>query len=64
MGMFDNVVILDETLAFPAGHRLAGLQTKSFDDPSMSTYLIRDGVRSMGDGIRVFSHGSEEEALA
>ena len=41
MGMFDNVVILDEPLACPAGHPLGGLQTKSFCDPSMSTYLIK-----------------------
>jgi len=40
MGMFDNVVILDEPLACPAGHPLGGLQTKSFRDPSLSTYLI------------------------
>jgi len=40
MGMFDNVVILDEPLACPAGHLLGGLQTKSFRDPSLSTYLI------------------------
>jgi hypothetical protein len=39
--MFDHVVILDEPLACPVGHSLAGLQTKSFADPSMSTYLIR-----------------------
>ena len=43
MGMFDNVVILDEPLACPAGHSLSGLQTKSFPDPSMSTYLIAGG---------------------
>jgi hypothetical protein len=41
--MFDHVVILDEPLACPVGHSLAGLQTKSFADPSMSTYLIRQG---------------------
>ena len=40
MGMFDNVVILDEALACPAGYPLGGLQTKSFGDPSVSTYLI------------------------
>lgn len=45
MGMFDYVVVLDEPLSCPAGHALAGLQTKSFPDPSMSTYLIQqDGV--------------------
>ncbi|GMR21951.1 MAG: hypothetical protein BMS9Abin37_0274 [Acidobacteriota bacterium] len=41
MGRFDNVVMLDEPLTCPVGHPLAGLQTKSFPDPSMSTYLIR-----------------------
>ena len=43
MGMYDNVVILDEPLACPAGHSLSGLQTKSFRDPSMGTYLIAGG---------------------
>jgi len=42
MGMYDNVVLLDEPLACPAGHPLGDLQTKSFCDPSMSTYLIRE----------------------
>lgn len=42
MGMFDHVVMLDEPLTCPAGHPLGGLQTKSFPDPSMSTYLIKD----------------------
>ncbi|MPZ17527.1 MAG: hypothetical protein GEV06_06405 [Luteitalea sp.] len=40
MGMFDNVVVLDETLRCPHGHRVEGFQTKSFDDPSMNTYLF------------------------
>jgi hypothetical protein len=40
MGMFDTVVVLDETLRCPHGHRLEGFQTKSFPDPSMDTYLI------------------------
>jgi hypothetical protein len=40
MGMFDNVVILDETLRCPHGHRVEGFQTKSFSDPSMDTYLV------------------------
>lgn len=40
MGMFDHVIMLDEPLACPAGHPVAGLQTKSFPEPSMSTYLI------------------------
>jgi len=50
MGMFDNVVMLDEPLTCAAGHPLGGLQTKSFPDPSMSTYLIRDDqvVRTAG----------------
>jgi hypothetical protein len=36
MGMFDNVVVLDETLRCPHGHRLEGFQTKSFDNTSMA----------------------------
>ena len=45
MGMFDQVVMLDEPLACPEGHPVGDLQTKSFCDPSMSTYLIaRDRV--------------------
>jgi hypothetical protein len=40
MGMFDNVVVLDETLRCPHGHRLEGFQTKSFDNPSMDVYLF------------------------
>jgi hypothetical protein len=40
MGMFDNVVVLDETLRCPHGHRVEGFQTKSFADPSMDTYLV------------------------
>jgi hypothetical protein len=43
MGMFDNVVLLDEPLTCPAGHSVGGLQTKSFSEPSMSTYLIAKG---------------------
>jgi hypothetical protein len=40
MGMFDTVIFLDGTLHCPAGHPLDELQTKSFPDPSMSTYLV------------------------
>lgn len=40
MGMFDYVVVLDESLRCPDGHHLDGFQTKSFDNPSMATYLI------------------------
>lgn len=40
MGMFDNVVVLDETLRCPHGHRVGGFQTKSFADPSMDTYSV------------------------
>lgn len=40
MGMFDYVVVLDESLHCADGHRLDGFQTKSFDNPSMATYLI------------------------
>lgn len=40
MGMFDNVVVLDETLRCPHGHQVEDFQTKSFADPSMDTYLV------------------------
>lgn len=35
MGLFDNVIVLEEPLTCPDGHSLRGLQTKSFGDPSM-----------------------------
>jgi hypothetical protein len=40
MGMFDNVVVLDETLCCPQGHSVGSFQTKSFADASMDTYLV------------------------
>jgi hypothetical protein len=40
MGMFDNVVVLDESLRCPHGHHVEGFQTKSFADPTMDTYLV------------------------
>lgn len=40
MGMYDNVVVLDEVLRCPHGHVVDGFQTKSFDDPSMAIYLF------------------------
>lgn len=40
MGMFDHVVVLDEILQCPHGHRVESFQTKSFSDPAMDTYLI------------------------
>ena len=40
MGMYDDVVLLDEPLTCPAGHSIGDLQTKSFADPSLSTYLV------------------------
>lgn len=40
MGMFDSVVVLDESLCCADGHQLGGFQTKSFDHPSMDIYLI------------------------
>lgn len=40
MGMYDYVVVLDEVLRCPHGHRVEGFQTKDFDNPSMSTYLL------------------------
>ena len=64
MGMFDNVVILDEPLACPAGHPLGGLQTKSFRDPSLSTYLIAGDrvLRAAGRSWR--DEGEEDERSA
>jgi hypothetical protein len=41
--MFDTVVFLGQQLSCPAGHSLGAFQTKSFPDPSMSTYLIEGG---------------------
>jgi hypothetical protein len=40
MGMFDHVVVLDERLSCPHGHRVGSFQTKSFGDASMDTYLV------------------------
>jgi hypothetical protein len=40
MGMYDYVVVLDEVLCCPHGHQVDGFQTKSFDHPSMDTYLV------------------------
>ena len=40
MGMFDYVVVLDEILSCPHGHRVDGFQTKSFPDPAMDVYLL------------------------
>ena len=64
MGMFDNVVILDEPLACPAGHTVRGLQTKSFHDPSMTTYLIAGGrvLRTTGGSWRDESDEGERSA--
>lgn len=42
MGMFDTVVVLNESLRCPHGHRVEGFQTKSFADPAMDTYLIEE----------------------
>ena len=43
MGMYDSVVFLDQPLTCPAGHPVGDFQTKSFPDPSMSTYLVQGG---------------------
>jgi hypothetical protein len=39
MGMFDHVVVLDETLHCPHGHPVDDFQTKSLD-AAMDTYLL------------------------
>ena len=64
MGMFDNVVILEEPLACPAGYPVSGLQTKSYPDPSLSTYLIRGDsvVRAAGRSWRDDSDEDERSA--
>ena len=49
MGMFDIVVFLDQQPRCPAGHPLGGFQTKSFPDPSMSTYLVEGGGVARGE---------------
>jgi hypothetical protein len=38
--MYDYVVVLDESVRCPHDHQLDGFQTKSFDHPSMTTYLL------------------------
>ena len=38
--MYDYVVVLDENLRCPHDHQVDGFQTKSFDTPSMATYLL------------------------
>jgi hypothetical protein len=44
MGLSDTVLLLDDTVtACPQGHRLRSFQTKDFDDPSMSTYVVHAG---------------------
>lgn len=54
MGMFDHVILLGEILECPHGHPLSGFQTKSFEDPSMATYLF--------DGARIYRVGRESLA--
>lgn len=61
MGMFDNVVVLDETLRCPHGHRVEGFQTKSFDDPSMDIYLF-DGPHIYRVARGMFAKPGETEA--
>ena len=61
MGMFDHVVVLDETLQCPHGHRVESFQTKSFSEPAMDTYLI--------EGPRVYlvtrgPFGAADDAVA
>ena len=46
MGMYDYIVVLDEILSCPHGHRVDDFQTKSFADPGMDVYLL--------EGARVF----------
>lgn len=60
MGMFDHVVILGEPLACVAGHPLGGLQTKSFLDPSLTTYLI-EGDRVVRTAGRSWQDESGED---
>jgi hypothetical protein len=38
--MYDHVVVLDEELRCPNNHRVDDFQTKSFDEPSLDTYLF------------------------
>lgn len=54
MGMFDYVVVLDEVLHCPHGHPVGGFQTKSFDDPSMDTYLVD------GPYVHLVERGSDD----
>lgn len=56
MGMYDTVIVLDETLSCPHGHPVNDFQTKSFPDPSMSTYLIEAGRVYRVAGTAAFDH--------
>ena len=58
--MYDYVVVLDESVRCPHDHQLDGFQTKSFDNPSMATYLLcgphvhlvaRPGNLDQGGGV-------------
>ena len=57
MGMFDHVVVLDEILRCPHGHRVQRFQTKSFSDPAMDTYLLE------GPRVHLVSRGSFSDAV-
>lgn len=61
MGLFDTVVLLDQKLTCLAGHSVGVFQTKSFPEPSMSTYLVEEGrlVRAAPS-----SWGDEDERSA
>ena len=61
MGMFDHVVVLDETLSCPHGHRVGSFQTKSFGDASMDTYLV-DGPHLYRVASGWFGEGDDTAA--
>jgi hypothetical protein len=58
MGVFDTIVLLDDSLvaSCAAGHAVRSLQTKDLDQPFMETYLVHGGR------LYVTSSSSKEEA--
>jgi hypothetical protein len=62
MGLYDTVLFLDRVAAprCALGHPLRSFQTKDFDEPSMHTYLVRDGRLYRADPADAESHVEHE----
>ena len=58
MGLYDTILLLDRVAALccAQGHPLRSFQTKDFDEPSMCTYLVRDGRLYRTDPADAESH--------